>query len=171
MALSAIITPSRQVSSTEPVTVSDLNVIAAPTCAITGALDMATQATFGAIRLGDIALANGSAAVNVWPGVTAKSMRVLGVNFIRLSTITAGSAVRCVIRTTNASPTVICYALISDIAANVLLPQSSVVNTVTGLGAALASGDGIEVVIADVNNAPISGTSGNLVVAVSAVYV
>ena len=170
MALIATITPARQVTNVDPVTASDLNVGFSPTCALSGSLDMASQAAFGAVNFGQIDISAGATAVNIWQGVTAKVMRVFSIEIIRLSGITAGVAVRLVIRTTAVVPTVIAYALISDIAANIMLPGSLIVYTLTAIGTALASGSGIEVVVGDATNAPINGTTGIIVVSVTALY-
>lgn len=170
MALIATITPSKVLGATDPVSYSDLNTGFAPTCALSGTLDQATQATFAVTRYGSVDVSAGATPVTIFAGVTGKTMRAFRIDIMRTSSITAGSAVRLVIRTTSASPTILAYATIADIAAAVKLAEASITYTVTAIGASLAAGSGIEVVVTDVANAPINGTSGTLVCAVSALY-
>lgn len=170
MALTVTITPAHTFSATEKVTTSLLNLAATPAASVGGVLDLATQADWAAMKCGDIDLSAGATPVSIFAGVINKTIRALKIEFIRTSAIVAGSAIRVVVRTAAAVPTVIAYATLADVAANVVTPQASIVYTVTAMGVPLLSGSGIEVVIADVNNDPINGTSGTVTAAVSAIY-
>lgn len=170
MSLIATITPSKVLNATDPVTYADLNTGFAPTCAISGTVDQPTQTNFAVVRYAEMSLATGATPLTVFAGSTGKTVRMFRVDIMRLTAITAGSAVRFVVRTTAASPTVIAYATIADISSNVVLPQANITYVVGAIGDAMTSGDGIEVVSADVTNAPINGTSGTIVAAISALY-
>ena len=178
MAITVTITPSKVLNNTDPVSTTDLNVGFSPTAAVNGTLDLPTQATFGATQYAALSLAAGATPVNIFPGVTGKAMRSLGIRIIRTSGLTLGNAVRVVIRSAGVSPTVIAYAALSDILYNtvtinnnsVSLPDQLITYTLTAMGMDTVSGYGIEAVIADVTNAPINGTTGTLTVAVTALY-
>lgn len=169
MALTATITPSKVLNATDPVSYSDLNTGFAPTATIDGTLDQASQADFAVTRYGSVDVSAGATPVSIFAGATGKSLRAFRVDIIRTTSITAGSAVRLVVRTTGG--TLIAYATIADIAsATAKLVESSIVYNVAGIGEALTSGNGIEVVTTDVSNSPINGTSGTIICAVNALY-